>query len=689
MGKRKNYLISCSATSHNFTLMYDGIQTYNLFYDGELVVEEISAINPDKLNKECASLTTITISENENPLIKKIYECIEDNLSMNGNFTDAQMKSHEMLVLKNIASSLRESYHSDKYTEDILSLETTPQNVQQTVIDLSAVYDENPINILSNGEIEKEIALRKRPVFENEETEIITEVKVDIQHYGLLPYLKTILDDIHIGNEHKNIYRKVLMAFNVMRGKGSYISETTAKAESGKTFEDNLVFFKILPSRYLFKADKMTEASFIRLCSRHEEFFARQIVYLGDRGNDDAFKEAKPMFNIMKPIITDKEYVYHKSKLNTDTDVTSIPLKADSMGIVYQTVSNSFTENDGQMESRTLFFTPPIVDSRLIMEHIGYLNFSKSSQARDKEIAEESLKNFGLFLMFKVNEDSEVINPYVKIFWEFASHSENPIREYQQQIELFDGYCHLTIDKCKEYKSIINEDGDKEKLIWASIEQLTEYMNNVNLENALIPYEYNFLKMIKADGKANELTILYTDYDITDEDGNEIEDINTDEITKLNDCEDTVIGLMDSNEKKKLIRVGTLEQYQADDTFLIQSKDDLTNQQLKEFSRRLISEFGIRSGSAEKKIFFRNSDLQNIYYRYKAYKDIENVPQLLQTLHKKGYIGKYEDKLGKENIYYLTPKCKTIDTKFKTDKSFKEYADQFLRDTNCDDILYN
>ena len=61
-------------------------------------------------------------------------------------------------------------------------------------------------------------------------------------------------------------------------------------------------------------------------------------------------------------------------------------------------------------------------------------------------------------------------------------------------MELFYIYCLLTIHECKirnGYKI-------------ASQKQVKEFFNNIALENTLIPYENNFLKMIRAKDKKYE-----------------------------------------------------------------------------------------------------------------------------------------------------------------------------------------
>ena len=678
MANRKNYVISCSTTSRKFTLLHDGIETYLLYYDGKLIEEKVSKLQPNELYNQYWKKNWQEILKDDNPLIESIFNLIVDNLERNDKYTDAMMDNQRILTFKDLITTLNESKHSRTKTNEYLLSQNTPQSVKDKFLKLSALYDENPVDeILTLNNIEDVIQNRTNPTFNKEENEIITEILTEINYYGLLPYLNTILDNIHIGDNHKNIYRKILMLFKIMKGEASFLSETTAKAEAGKSFEDDIVFNIIAPERYIFKLNDFTSASFKRYGAISENYFDRLIVLLGDLGSKKAFKQVEGVFNIFKSLITENEFHSSKAEKNDDLKNIELHLKVDSVGAVYQTTKSSFTEDEPQLESRTIFSTPPIVENKKIMKHNHRMAFSKSSQYRESKYAEEQLKNFGLFLMYKIYDNTEIINPYEDVLIDYALNSETPIREHKQQLHLFDAYCHLTSNKCTEYKNHI----------WASIEQLTEYMNFVNLENALIPYENNFLQMIMAKGKRKELTYLYDNSDIYDEDGNPIEDVDLSAITTITECENTILELMNDKQKDKYIRVGTLDEQDANNVDLIQSKDDLNNQQLKEFTRRLISEYGIRSGTSEKKIFFRYSDIRNIYQNYKAYKDVDDVPQLLQTLHKKGYIGKYEDKQGKENIYYLKPKYEET-TEFKAEKSFEEYAKEFIENTHCEDMLY-
>ena len=85
----------------------------------------------------------------------------------------------------------------------------------------------------------------------------------------------SFLDKIHIG-KHNNIYRKHLGAFNVIRGKGSYLFGALAKSGEGKSLEDEITFLIMIPQEYIFKKNNMTEASFLRCAKVNKYHFNRR-----------------------------------------------------------------------------------------------------------------------------------------------------------------------------------------------------------------------------------------------------------------------------------------------------------------------------------------------------------------------------------------------------------------------------
>ena len=73
--------------------------------------------------------------------------------------------------------------------------------------------------------------------------------------------------------------------------------------------------------------------------------------------------------------------------------------------------------------------------------------------------------------------------------------------------------------------------------------------------------------------------------------------------------------------------------------------------------------------------------MKSYYGKRTAYKNIDNVSQLLQTLHNKGYLGKYEYKHNRENLYYLTPMCNNLENEFKLNKSYNDYVSDYFTNT--------
>lgn len=657
--------IYCSRICQDFILLYDGLGTYYLYHQDDLLLEKMEAKTPKEIEKENNLLQTLSDIQGDgnnfiNALIKEISGIIGDNPKQHN-----KIKS----ILYDLISSLKNADTDPHYKQEYFL--KAPQIIidKAMEISLNVGYDVDIFQeLVTPMNIEEEIQQRAKPVLTIEEKAKADEIAKQVNEMGLLAYLTNILDNIHIG-DHKNIYRKILMLFKIMRGEASFLSETTAKAEAGKSFEDEIVFNLIAPQRYIFKVNDITSASFKRYGALNPYYFDRKIVLFGDLGSKKAFMQVEDVFNIFKVLITENEYNSSKADKNDDLNTIEINLKVNSVGAVYSTVENSFTQDDNQLISRTIFSTPAKVEARDIARQIFYQRDNNTMQSKAKAKAEQDLKDFGLYLMQMVNNDAEIINPYFDVFWDYASKSDAPIREFNQQLELFDAYCRLTQDQCKLE--------NLKSTLFASEEQLTDFMDFVNLENALIPYEYDFLDMLLAKGKAKELTILYNDFDIMDSEGN-LKDIDLEAIVTITQCENAVIEKINDRLQSRLV----------DDSEIIESKADLNTKQLKELPQKLLAIYGFRNAGADHKqnIFFRISDIKNYYGKRTAYKNIENVPQLLQSLHNKGYIGKYEIKQGKENLYYLTPMCNNLTAKFELKKSYNDYVMEYF--TNVGYIDY-
>ncbi len=486
--------------------------------------------------------------------------------------------------------------------------------------------------------IEEQIEKRRNPTLTEHGQKRAKKVEEKLQEVGYVKYLDNLLDKLHIGS-HTNIHRKLLGAFKIMRGEGSYLFETIAKAGEGKSLEDDIVFNLIIPKQYIYKINSITTSSFTRYSEKSQYYFDRMILLFGDMGSKQSFGSMEELLNILKVLITEKEYVRDLSDKAEDGNYSNkqLKLKCKSIGGVYSSVINDFTQGDSQLESRTISSTPNGAKDEEVMDFMILLDYPNSKQSKEKKEAEKELKKFQLYLLNCLTMDLTIVNPYGNVFKQYAMHSDVPKRELKQVLELFDSYCKLTHYDC---------DNINGQLV-ASEKQISEFMKDICLENALIPYESDFLKMIMATDKKLELTII----DTTEDSQNPLESYYN-----------TVLESFSNNDNA--------------------SFSDLNYSEVELATKRLLKLYKIGGTSADHKenVFFRISDIRRHYSKYKPYKNIDNVQGLIHRLVKKGYLDSIEYKDGKQSIYYLTEQCNDIAIPFELTEEDKEKAEEFLKE---------
>lgn len=524
-------------------------------------------------------------------------------------------------LLSSIAIDLKNESNFSQINATFSTYEKEKEKIRQLNIDSSG----NPIDE------------RKKPKLKSEDLKIVTRLEKQLKEKGLINFLNEQLDKLYIG-KHTNMYRKLLGAFKIMRGEGSYLFETIAKAGEGKSLEDDIVFGLMIPKQYIYKVNSITKSSFTRYSEKSEYYFDRMILLFGDFGSRKSFSEMEELLNIIKVLITEKEYVRDLSDKSDDGNYSNkkLTLKCESIGGVYSSVINDFTSGDSQLESRTISSTPYGAKEEKIMDYMILLEYKNSQESKDKRKAERKLKKFQLYLLSCVNKEMTIINPYGEVFKRHSLHSEVPKRELKQVMELFDSYCKLTYFNCENING---------KMV-ASETQLNEFMQEICLENALIPYESDFLKMIMAKDKKTKLTIVAED---------------NDEYDSLNYYFNEVIKKIDIKE--------------------IDSFSDLTHSSEEYAIKQLLKLYKLGGTSSEhqKNVFFRISDIRRHYSKYKAYKNIDDVKKLIHKLVKKGYIDSIEYQDGKQNIYYLTEQCNDITLPFELTDDDRASAKDFLK----------
>ncbi len=591
-----------------------------------------------------------------NELLKKLQDIVQkQDMDLFIEVLENEDNEKEVQLYFNSLCNLIESFNQyEKIRESTLKILENKNDITKdkeiTLSELKAIASDfrNNINFARGYE------LRRDPKYNKA---IADDIAKTIQEEGLINYWNEHISKLHLG-EHRNIYRKVLGAFNVMRGKASYLFETTASSGAGKSLEDEIAFLTIIPPQYIFRKSSITYAGFTRYGHITPYYFDRMLIYFGDFGSKKSFSKIEDVFDVFKELITENEY----SRVLTEKDdkgnheIDTIDLKVTSIGAVYSTVHTDFTDADNQLISRTLKSTVYPVNEDKLLEFIGYLNYSKSPQSIARDNAIKELKRFQHYLLSLVNTDIEIINPFISVFMDYAKESEVISREYEQILTLFDAYCLLTNYDCQ---AVFLDKG----YYVASPKQVRDFFNYIALENALIPVQSNFLKMIIAKDKPKfALTI------IKEEHAEDLEDAkNSDSVSPLNIYLNTAVE--DTTE--------TLYKFQDK---IINSIEDLDSKSQEMVINRLMKYYRLAGQSTEHKenVFFTVNDIARNYRKLKAYRDVDNASKLLSNLNKKGYLDKLEYKYKGSNIYYLTGKCENITKSVEIKMDVLKKQNEFL-----------
>lgn len=451
-----------------------------------------------------------------------------------------------------------------------------------------------------------------------------------IKTKGFFYYINAIFDAYHIG-DHRNLYRKLLIALNVMRGEDSYLCETIAQSGRGKSFEDYIVFEKLIPQEFVFKRNLTTLAAFTRQAENDPRFFDRLIILFGDLGAEKSFEKVEDVFNIFKTLITEHEYSRDVVvNVKEGYEVQTFTLQAESIAGVYSTVQTSFVKDDDQLLSRTVKSVPAPVQTERLLKREMRLNVSFSVERLEIQKVQPLISDFQEFLKSLVNKSVEIINPYESVFLRFVEGSDVSIRELRRQLKFFEAYCLMTLDECVRC-------GD---FYIASVVQLQDYFNRIALENSLSPISSAFLKML-----------LESDLIVIDD---EVE-LNKYFNEILEDFEEFL-------------------SYDGDGLFL----DDLTLAQEKEFGNKLMKKF--RLGSSRENVFFTVADLKRNFRNRQVFKDIDDLSKLLYSLLEAGYIQKIDYKYRNMNSYYITSKCDKMNEQVVLSGEDKMNAKEFLKE---------
>ena len=218
------------------------------------------------------------------------------------------------------------------------------------------IDDGDPDDSVNEQEIE--LQNRRNPQLTPEEQDTADYVKSMVIDNGLTGYLDPILNNIHIG-DHRNIYRKLLMSLQIIRGDFSAFLLDIAQSGSGKSHENKIVFETIIPERYIEQIDNITPASFVRFADSHVYYLDRKIILFNDKGDADGISNMKDVNKILKVLITENKYSDYKSDAQGNKWVNKkFHLMVQGVGAVLSTVDNKDALQDSQIVNRSLQSRP-------------------------------------------------------------------------------------------------------------------------------------------------------------------------------------------------------------------------------------------------------------------------------------------------------------------------------------------
>lgn len=520
-------------------------------------------------------------------------------------------------------------------------------------------------NLSDYNPVLDEINSREHPKYDKSKAEIF---EMQIKSNGLIPYLEQDISKIHLGS-NKGIYKKLLASFNIMNGTGSYLFNTTSASATGKSEEDKTIFMKMLPAEYVLNKNNITEASFIRYAKVDPKYFNRTIIYLGDLGNVKAQEKIEPVLDIIKQLITENEYTKDLAEQignNKEFIPVSISLRTDSIGGAYTTIYNDNAKGDNeQLSSRTINCTAPPVKYENLTVHMAKLEAVNSKYRLAYDNAVENLEYLQEYLKYKVNEDITVVNPYYKVFADYSKpKGQTAIRHYKQHMELFNSYCILTSYNCNEYKG---------HLI-ASKQQLEEYFIFIAEEDAIMPLQSEFIKMLKATGTKQELKMLKEPT---------AEDKTADYNVYLNEVVEEIGHKIALQKTHKLLEEDFYDQSTIE-AFEPNYMEDLNKNEQDLVINKLMQKYKLagRSTAHKENVFFTVNDITQTYKKYRPFKNVSNISEMLNQLYQLDYIGKleYKNPRNNQNIYYLTDKCADIGEPITITEADERDAQDYLND---------
>ena len=432
-----------------------------------------------------------------------------------------------------------------------------------------------------------------------------------IHKFGLIPVLSAYLDYVHIG-DHTNIYQKILHGFEVICGEESYYQQTTARAEAGKSYEDEL-FISLFPQEHVLKLNGITAAAFRNLCIAEPKMFNCKLVYAGDKGEEIDQELMKELKTIIKQLITDGYYTYTKDDGHGQSVSVKIVMISDGLAWIENTVLNNRKNDQFQESSRTMYYTiREAKNERQVLDFIAELRVNRDGKVyNDYTEARKKLDSFQHFLRMKKEQHRQIFVPmeYRTILRERLINNPTKRREYDRYLAGLQAFMELQSNEDVVDKS--------------TFEEYCKYFLN---ETSMDPLTNNLYLAL-----ADLLTPLTFD---------EVEDLLDNSVVASH------ISHQEYDEYEKQNRPVVLESFHD-----IQEKNHLDI-----VLRKLLDLYRLKNNNGIR-CFFTLSDLRYSLKCNSAYKNITDINSALETMKDYGFIDCLEEqvKINGHNykIWYL------------------------------------
>ncbi len=413
-------------------------------------------------------------------------------------------------------------------------------------------------------------------------------------------------------NENKNIAFIFLACMVIILGLEGLMIEIHGMADTGKSYIIKRVLKCFIPEEFVYDVNDITEASFLDKGIDNPYYFDRLLISFGDLGDNKQYEKFKPIFNIVKILITENKYIREKKGGKNYEYTIKIILKG-KVGALFGTVNTE--SNESQINSRTLNITPnrnhkngKIEFKELLMTkgNYKYNQFYKTS--KELKLFKQYLKS----IICKINkkyEKTEVLNPFLSSISNIAKNSETDTRQQNYLNQMFKVYLVLNYDNCIEI--------DNENLIFLvpNLEQITKFIELVSNNAGLKPYEKNLIMKLKKE----------------------------------------IVPITVENAEK--IFKGKCKQYDTEVNPYGYEHREKIDERNKRAIEDLMNENGLNITRKDNNLnnihFFTSSNVKRIFKNHKSIKDIENMEKVFNNLEERGFLEKLPEKHGKQNVYYL------------------------------------